>query len=96
MGCQSLLQDLGVKVDIEMMTDSTAGKSIIGRTGVGKLRHLETKYLWVQQATRQGRLKTRKVKGTENPADVGTKYLSRVEMQKVLKQIGIHIGSSRS
>ena len=87
------MKDLGQQVDLKLMTDSSAGKAVIGRTGVGKLRHIETKYLWVQQATRAGRLRTCKVKGTDNPADVGTKYLTKNEMARVLERIGVSISS---
>ena len=89
MGAQSLAGDLGWSVNLVMFTDSSAGKSIASRQGIGKVRHLETKYLWLQQAVFQKRLEVRKIKGTENPGDVLTKYLSGKEMQRVLEKYGI-------
>ena len=94
LGAQSLATDLGWSVKLIMYTDSSAGKSIASRQGLGKVRHLETKYLWLQQAVFQKRLEIRKVKGTENPGDVLTKYLSKLEMQKVLEKVGIILRSS--
>ena len=94
MGAQSLADDLGWSVSLVMWTDSSAGKSIACRQGLGKVRHLETKFLWLQQAVFQKRLEIRKIKGTENPADVLTKYLSVVDMQRVLEKVGIIIRCS--
>ena len=57
-----------------MWTGSSAAMGIAVRQGVGKVRHLDTKTLWIQQAVRTGRFQLRKVKGTENPADLFTKH----------------------
>ena len=58
---------------------------------MGKVRHIETKYLWVQDLVKDGRLKLLKVKGTENPADIGTKHLSIAEVEKKLIEIGLRL-----
>ena len=44
------------------------------RQGLGKFRHIDTHTLWAQQAVRSGRFKLKKIKGTENPADLLTKH----------------------
>ena len=49
---------------------------ICQRQGLGKLRHVDTRALWLQQKVRRGEVELRKVKGTENPADLFTKHLS--------------------
>ena len=33
----------------DIMADASAALGIIGRTGLGKLRHIDTSYLWLQQ-----------------------------------------------
>ena len=91
MGAQSLVDDLGWSLSLVMFTDSSAEKSIASRQGLGKVRHLETKYLWLQQAVFQKRIDIRKIKGTENPADILTKYLSFADMQKVIEKVGIYM-----
>jgi len=60
---------------------------IVGRQGLGKLRHLDTHSLWVQQAARCGRIIVRKVRGEENPADLFTKHLSSRE--RVTQLVGL-------
>ena len=96
MGAQSLAADLGWSVALDMHTDSSAGKSIASRQGIGKVRHLDTKFLWLQQAVYTKRLVMKKIKGTENPGDILTKYLSANEMQRVVEMYGIVLRRSAS
>ena len=50
-------------------TDSSAAKSFVGRRGLGKMRHLEIRDLWLQKEVGEGKVVVSKVLGTENPAD---------------------------
>ena len=70
LGMVSLAADLGWDMKLVLWTDSSAGKGICGRKGLGKLRHMETKWLWVQDIVRSGRIRLKKVAGAENPADI--------------------------
>ena len=76
LGYQALLRDLGVGLPVRVWTDSTATMGICGRSGLGKLRHVDTRSLWVQQRVRDRTLEIRKVHGDINPADLFTKHLS--------------------
>ena len=73
LGYQALLKDLGVELPVRVWTDSSAAIGICSRQGLGKLRHLDTHTLWVQQAVRTRRIDLRKVDGERNPADLLTK-----------------------
>ena len=55
---------------------------------MGKLRHLDTRSLWVQDALRQRRVIIEQVKGTENPADLMTKHVDGAAMDAMLERIG--------
>jgi hypothetical protein len=79
-----LLGDLGIQLPIRVWTDSTATIGICGRDGLGKLRHIDTQCLWLQQKVRNGSLEIRKVKGTENPADLFTKHLGSAKVVESL------------
>ena len=68
LGLKSLLVDMGSQVSIVLYSDASAGRSLAFRNGLGKVRHIETKYLWVQDLIKEGRLKLLKIKGTDNPA----------------------------
>ena len=52
LGHQSLLRDMGLKLPVCVWTDSSAAIEILTRSGLGKLRHLETHALWVQEKVR--------------------------------------------
>ena len=84
LGYQSLLKDLGIDLPVRLWTDSTAAIGICSRQGIGKVRHLDTHLLWVQQAVRAGRIDLRKVDGESNPADLFTKHPSSEEKLKGL------------
>ena len=86
LGYQALLRDLGVDVPLRVWTDSSAAMGICTRQGLGKLRHLDTHTLWIQQAVRNKRIELRKVAGEENPSDLLTKHsLSREKLQSLVK-----------
>ena len=61
LGDRALLKDLGVQLPLRVWADSSAAIGICSRQGLGKLRHLDTHTLWVQQAVRTGRLELKKV-----------------------------------
>ena len=76
LGYQALLSDLGISLDVRVWTDSSATMGICGRRGLGKLRHVDTQSLWIQQKVREKEFELRKVRGDMNPADVCTKHLT--------------------
>ena len=85
LGYQALLEDLGVSVPLRVWTDSSAALGICSRQGLGKLRHIDTHTLWVQQAVRSKRIDLKKVLGEENPADLFTKHsLSKERLDKLV------------
>ena len=79
-----MLEDIGLQTTVTLFSDSSAARGIIHRTGLGKLRHLEVGYLWLQAAVARKRLQVRKVNGLENPADLFTKFLTAADMWKHL------------
>ena len=96
LGYQSMLRDIGLETTVTLFSDSSAARGIIHRTGLGKLRHLETGYLWLQAAVAKKRLSVRKVNGAENPADLLTKYLSSMDMWKHLHYMQMASEEGRS
>jgi hypothetical protein len=89
LGLQSLLRDLGWAVRIRIHSDATAAIGICRRKGIGKIRHLATTDLWIQDKVRSKTLELCKVLGTENPADVLSKYVSRQAMEAALSKMGL-------
>jgi hypothetical protein len=91
MGLQASMKELGTKVELVMHTDSSAAKAFASRRGAGKIRHVEVKVLWLQEAVACGRLKVKKVLGTENPADLMTKYHNAEAIKKNLAKMNIRV-----
>ena len=69
------MSDLGIELLVLAWTDSSATLGIVSRSGMGKLRHLETHTLWLQEKVRTKAIMVKKVKGEVNPADLFTKHL---------------------
>ena len=84
LGMRSIMNDLGWDCKFRLLVDSSAAKSIASRTGLGKLRHLEIKLLWLQECVRRGKVVVSKVRGEVNPADVLTKPQSLEDMRSLL------------
>ena len=52
LGMQSVMHDLGWKTRVRLWVDSSAAKSIASRIGLGRVRRLEVKFLWLQEVVR--------------------------------------------
>ena len=80
---------------MRLWVDSSAAKSMASRIGLGRVRHMEVKYLWLQEAVNDKRIMVKKILGTRNPADVLTKPKACHEVAELLKGVGVHIESRR-
>ncbi len=87
LGVKSLLQDLGMKVEVEVLADASAALGIVARKGLGKVRHLHTNYLWIQDVAAKGTAKYKKSKGADNPADVLTKPVDAKTLERHCRQL---------
>ena len=85
----NLLKSQDINLEGEIYVDSSAALGVVARKGAGKLRHVRVGQLWVQEKSENGELRYRKVKGTENPADVLTKSLTMSKIPKLV--VGKHV-----
>ena len=74
---------------VKIGTDSSAAKSFVGRKGLGKMRHLEIRDLWLQQEVLDKKVVVSKVAGEENPADLMTKILGMADITSRLAHMNI-------
>ena len=95
-GLQSLAADMGWVLKPKVHSDATAAIGISKRRGLGKIRHLHTADLWIQEQVRSERVELLKVLGTDNPADAMTKYLDRATMEKSLKAMNCEFRDGRA
>ena len=96
LGFQSVAEDLGWSFKIRVWVDSNAAKAIASRSGLGRVRHMEVKYLWVQEALKAGRFTVVKIKGKHNPGDVLTKPLNITEIEEGLAEVGVVVHNNKS
>ncbi len=88
-GARHRYEFFGTICTVEILTDSSAGKTIALRKSCGKVRHLDTKQLYIQDVTASGRLRVLKCRGGDNLADMGTKPLARSYIERYTSMMGI-------
>ena len=87
-----MARDLGLDVGVKLWSDSTSARGIACRRGLsGRTRHLETKFLWLQEAVARKRLCWGKVHTTVNPADLLTKVKTRAEASRLAELAGCRL-----
>ena len=72
---QTVMAFMKMKTDMRVRMDSSAGKAIAQMIGVGRVRCLDVRTLWLQAKVRDKLLVVIKQDGGTNVADVGTKVL---------------------
>jgi hypothetical protein len=93
LGMASLAKDWGLDLERVIETDSASTIGTASRRGAGRIRHIETPLLWLQQATSRRQLKIRKIPGVENPANLLTKILERPQLLRELAMAGLVLRS---
>jgi hypothetical protein len=85
----SLIVDMGFSPTMHLLCDASSAIAISKRQGVGKVRHIELRFLWLQDKLAAKVFDIGKVPGWYNPADIGTKILSAPALLWCAKQIGL-------
>ncbi|CAE7314347.1 RE1 [Symbiodinium microadriaticum] len=71
------------------LVDNMAARALACRQGVGKLRHISGKLLWLQQLTKDEVLHVAPVATAVNASDIGTKPLKADRVNRLLGMLGI-------
>jgi len=96
LGLQSLLMDWGIRVSIKVWMDATAGAAIGNRQGLGRVKHIDTAFLWVQDVIQRRGLKTDKVHTSQNMADMLTKAIDWTTLKRHMEGQGFEFRQGRS
>ena len=80
-GIPNLAIDFGINVQTTIRIDASAALAIIQRQGLCKFRHIDAHWFCIQERVNSGDVKTNKMNGKENLADLRTKHLSREEIK---------------
>ena len=95
MGTVSMYRDFGRQVSVHVLGDASAALAIVQRQGIGKIRHLDTSYLWVQEKAMKGQIAYGRVPGRENGAYLFTKPLSWEKMKTIFLIRGRRLSALR-
>ena len=82
------------EVEHHQFTDNSAARQLISRQGVGRIRHLSGKLLWMQSKVMDGSVVIHQVPTLWNSSDVGTKSLPRARLLFLLCGIGMVDGAT--
>lgn len=93
---KNLCSDLGICVEVIIHSDSAACRGMCNRDGVGKLRHVELQYFWLQQAVRAKKLGMKRILGAKNPADLMTKFLGAADIEAKMEAMGMFFEEGRT
>ncbi len=93
-GVQTFGSEIGIEhldSPIRLHTDSSAAKSFACRRGLGRMRHIDTKCLWLQAAVNDRQVLVSKIAGVRNPANVLTKYLGADSLNRECSMMGVSL-----
>ena len=75
--------------------DSSAAMGICSRLGVGKIRHMDVKYLWLQQKVADKVVHTKKIGTDGNVADLMTKALEPTRHHELMSRLPMTLVTAR-
>ena len=86
---RTILGHFGFRVNTTLYCDSVAARGIAQRAGLGKVKALAVKTLWLQEVVRERGLQIKSIPSKENKADVGTKALPVARLNTLRGACGI-------
>ena len=86
---RTVMEEIKEPTRVRLYTDSTSAQQIAERRGLGRLRHVEPRWLWLQDEFRAGRLDLARVNTLARPADLMTKRLHRARHEDLMWLIGM-------
>src|SRR5262249_33088283 len=91
LGLANLLTELNIRNRVTLYCDSSSAMATMVRRGLTqRLRHLSLRVLFLKQIVQQG-VTIKKIAGSSNPADLGTKCLSFPVMLKLLTAVAFQL-----
>ena len=88
LGDVALAKDWGIRLEPLVHMDATAGIAIGSRRGLGRVKHIDTIFLWVQEVIAKGRVAVDKKHTSVMLADILTKAMTEGRMESMLSKMG--------
>ena len=92
-GARSMLAGFGMCADVVVRTDSSSGLAVGSRRGLGRLWHVQSRYLWVQQRVKEGDFRLKTEPGDTNASDA---LLDEKRMTSLLTMMGYEFRGGRT
>ena len=93
---QEVLMFVGLgHYEIEIKVDSSAAHAFFHRRGVGRMKHIDSRILWLQDLIAAGGVRVKKIPRTQNLADVLTHTPSAKELEVFLPLMSLRSCSER-
>ena len=86
---QNLLSEWGWPLKIKLWCDASAARAIAQRLGVGKVKHIQTRYLWLQEKVDTKQLEIASIPSADNHSDVLTKHVPAAVLERHLVTLGL-------
>ena len=96
LGVKSALFDFGILVGGVINSDASAALGIIKRQGLGKLRHIDTSFLYIQQINVDKVLRFEKTSGDSNPSDICTKGFAGPKIMMFIERMSMEFIDGRA
>ena len=90
-GVHELLNEWDIPgyTEIKVQTDSSAAKGTLTRRGSGKIKHLTTKQLWVQEAIKSYGVKVERASRNINTAYILNHQCNKQDFEEHIHRAGI-------
>ena len=81
---------LASKTNVILHTDASAAKSMASRFGATRrTRHIELRYLYLQNLAQIGTIRLFKIAGADTVSDIMTKYVSSETLRNHMPSLGL-------
>ncbi len=90
LGDVAIARDWHVRLRAHILMDASAGIAIGSRRGLGKVKHIDTIFLWCQEVVANKRATVFKRQSADMLADVLTKPVTEPVMTEMLHRMGYH------
>ena len=87
--------DCGADV-VTLAADSSAAKGFTSRCGLSRIRHIATRYLWLQERVARKEIKFLKIATEVNRGDAFTKPLAGARLDKLCGMMGLVYRAGRA
>ena len=95
LGLKSICLDWNACFRLEVNVDATAAIGMVSRRGLGKIKHIDTVWLWAQEALEIHKVQLSKRPTADMLADLLTKFLDRTKIEQFVRLLGfMHVDST--